>query len=86
VLKLWQAHDRFDPARLMMKFEDGTDFDWDDLGQLVRRTMVIDRDRMTADCARGFRFLIDLTEEERTLANDQHQRERDLWQKLRRAI
>ena len=43
VLKLWQAGDRFDPDRLMRKFEDGNDFDWDDLGQLVRRTMVIDR-------------------------------------------
>jgi len=82
VLKLWQAHDSFDPARLMRKFQDGRDFDWDDLGQLVRRTMVIDRDRIAADCARGFAFLADLTDEERTLANDQHQRERDLWERL----
>lgn len=71
VLKLWQARDSFDPARLMRKFEDGNDFDWDDLGQLVRRTMVIDRHRITADCARGFAFLADLTAEERVLAGDQ---------------
>ena len=31
VLKLWQARDMFDPARLMQKFRDGRDFDWDDL-------------------------------------------------------
>ena len=83
VLKLWQARDTFDPALLMRKFEDGIAFDWDDLGQLVRRTVVIDRQRITADCVRGYRFLMDLTEEERQLANDPHQRERALWQTLR---
>ena len=83
VLKLWQARDTFDPALLMRKFEDGIAFDWDDLGQLVRRTVVIDRKRITADCVRGYRFLMELTEEERQLANDPHQRERALWQTLR---
>ena len=48
VLKLWQAGDSFDPAALMQKFEDGTAFDWDDLGQLVRRTQEINPDRITA--------------------------------------
>lgn len=83
VLKLWQARDSFDPDRLMRKFEDGNEFDWDDLAQLVRRGAVIDRRRITADCVRGFRFLADLTDEERALARDQHQREHDLWTRLR---
>ena len=83
VLKLWQARDTFDPALLMRKFEDGRAFDWDDLGQLVRRTLVVDREKITADCIRGYRFLGDLTDEERQLANDPHQRERALWQTLR---
>jgi predicted nucleotidyltransferase component of viral defense system len=82
VLKLWQARDTFDPERLMKKFEEGRAFDWDDLSQLVRRTVAVDRERITADCVRGYRFLLDLTEEERQLANDPHQRERALWQKL----
>jgi predicted nucleotidyltransferase component of viral defense system len=82
VLKLWQAGDCFDPDRLMRKFEDGNHFDWDDLGQIVRRTMVIDPHRITADCARGFAFLAALTEEERVLAGDQYQRARDLWERL----
>jgi len=83
VLKLWQARDTFDPARLIRKFEDGRDFDWDDLRDLLRRTIVIDRDRITADCVRAFQFLADLTEGERTLANDQHQREHALAERLR---
>ena len=86
VLKLWQARDTFDPALLMRKFEDGIAFDWDDLGQLVRRTLVVDREKITADCIRGYRFLMDLTEEERQLANDPHQRERALWERLRTDI
>ena len=83
VLKLWQARDSFDPERLMRKFEDGNDFDWDDLAQLVRRTVAIDRRRITADCVRGLSFLRDLTEEERVLAADAHERERGLWEKLK---
>ncbi len=75
VLKLWQARDRFDPERLMQKFRDGRDFDWDDLRQLLRRTVNVDRDRITADCTRGFAFLAELTDDERALASDPYQRE-----------
>lgn len=83
VLKLWQARDAFDQARLMAKFADGADFDWDDLGQLVRRTQAVDRQRITADCVRGFGFLADLTPDEQLLANDPYQREYALWERLR---
>jgi predicted nucleotidyltransferase component of viral defense system len=83
VLKLWQARDAFDPARLMQKFEDGREFDWEDLIQLVRRTVVIDRERITADCVRGFGFLAELTDEEKIVANDQHQREQAAAARLR---
>jgi len=86
VLKLWQARDTFDPALLLRKFEDPRAFDWDDLSQLVRRTVAVDREKIMADCARGYRFLLDLTDEERQLANDPHQRQRALWETLRSAI
>lgn len=86
VLKLWQARDAFDPARLLNKFEDGRDFDWDDLRQLLNRAAVIDRERITADCVRGFGFLAGLTADEQTLANDQHQRERTLAGQLRAGL
>lgn len=36
-LKLWQARDSLVPERLMQKSEDGRDFDWNDLWQLLRR-------------------------------------------------
>lgn len=86
VLKLWQARDTFDPARLMGKFEHGAEFDWDDLRDLVRRDARIDRERICADCVRGYRFLADLTPEERTLANDPHQQEQALAERLRHAV
>lgn len=82
VLKLWQARDSFDPERLMSKFRDGRELDWDDLGQLVRRGTVIDRERITADCARGFAFLVELSDDERALARDRHQHERAIWEAL----
>ena len=83
VLKLWQARDTFDPARLMQKFEDGRDFDWDDLRQLLNRAVDIDRERITTDCVRGFRFLADLTDDERALAGDRYQREQVVAEKVR---
>lgn len=86
VLKLWQARDSFDPDRLLQKFDDGRAFDWDDLGQLLRRGTVIDRDRITRDCRRGFAFLAEMTDEERHLAADRYHREETLWEKLHREI
>jgi hypothetical protein len=62
------------------------EFDWDDLTQLVRRGTEIDRARITADCARGFAFLAALTGEEQTLARDQYQRERELWERLKTIV
>ncbi len=50
VLKLWQGRDSFDPARLMQKFEDGKDFDWDDLRDLVRRDAITDRKPFAEVC------------------------------------
>ncbi len=83
VLKLWQARDTFDPARLMQKFEEGKEFDWDDLRQLLNRTVVVDREKICADCVRGFGFLVNLTDEERKLAGDKYQREQATAEKLR---
>jgi len=83
VLKLWQAQDVFDPARLMQKLQDGRDFDWDDLRQLLNRAVVIDREKISADCLRSFGFLADLTDDERTLARDGYQREQATAARLR---
>lgn len=85
VLKLWQARDSFGPARLIQKFQDGREFDWDDLAQLVRRTIVIDCDRITADCVRGFGFLAELTDQERIVAYDRYQREETAAANLRKS-
>ncbi len=48
--------------------------------------MVMDRDRITADCLRGFGFLAVLTPDELLLSNDKYQRERALADELRTAI
>lgn len=86
VLKLWQSRDTFHPERLIEKFKNGKDFDWEDLGQLVRRTTTVNSEKILSDCIEGYRFLIELNEEERLLANDQYQRRSTLWKKLRSNI
>jgi predicted nucleotidyltransferase component of viral defense system len=85
VLKLWQARDTFDPARLIQKIQDGRGFDWEDLRQLLNRAAVIDREAITAGCVKGFGFLADLTDDERTLASDKYQREQAVAERLRAA-
>jgi hypothetical protein len=67
----------------MQKFRDGRDFDWDDLRQLLNRAANIDRERITADCVRGYGFLEALTDDERALTRDQYQREQDVADRLR---
>jgi predicted nucleotidyltransferase component of viral defense system len=83
VLKLWQARDSFDPEQLLVKFSDSKAYDWEDLGQLVRRTHPVDPTRIVADCVRGYQFLTELSEDERQLAADRHQHEVGLWDRLR---
>jgi predicted nucleotidyltransferase component of viral defense system len=82
VLKIWQARDTFDPARLMEKFERGVDFDWNDLRDLVHRDAKIDAERICAACVNGFRFLTALTADEQQLARDGYQREQRLAERL----
>jgi predicted nucleotidyltransferase component of viral defense system len=83
VLKLWQARDTFDPARLIQKFQDEKGFDWDDLRQLLNRAVMVDRDRISAACVAGFGFLANLTNDERTLGQDKYQREQAVADRLR---
>lgn len=83
VLKLWQANDGFDPARLMEKFGDGKCFDWVDLEDLVRKNKNIEPAEITAACVKGYSFLEELTEEEALLAADPYQREQALWKHLK---
>jgi hypothetical protein len=82
VLKLWQANDTFDPADLMRKFENPRQFDWEDLRQLIRRTINIDPGHMLANCRQGYAFLAELTPDEARLAQDRSHRLHDLWQEL----
>jgi predicted nucleotidyltransferase component of viral defense system len=86
VLKLWQAKDAFDPGNLIAKFADGKDFDWSDLGQLVHKNNTIDEKQICKDCAEGYTFLKELSEEERTLASDPYERKRELWDRLRQDL
>lgn len=73
----------FRPRSIDPEVLDGRDFDWDDLAQLVRRTVVIDPEKITADCVRGFGFLAEMTEQERIVANDRYQREEAAAERLR---
>jgi predicted nucleotidyltransferase component of viral defense system len=78
VLKLWQVRDKFDPGAFTSKLRDDSAFDWNDLTQLTRHGHPSNRQTMIADCVNGYVFLAGMTEDERTLANDPHQRRPDL--------
>jgi len=48
--------------------------------------VVIDRERITDDCVRGFGFLAELTDQERIVANDRYQREETAAANLREEL
>jgi hypothetical protein len=64
----------------------GDEFDWDDLRQFLNRVIVLDRENLCADCVRGFGFLTALTDDERLLAREQHQREQVMAGRVRAAL
>jgi len=74
------------PAALIRKFEDGRDFDWEDLRQLTNKARDIDKDGITQACVRGFAYLTQLTPEEAVLAADPYQRQKALCQELKDSI
>ncbi|MDE0056099.1 MAG: nucleotidyl transferase AbiEii/AbiGii toxin family protein [Gammaproteobacteria bacterium] len=86
VLKLWQSRTRFEPEKLIEKLSDGQDFDWSDLAQLVNKDHVIDQEKISSDCASGYRFLTEMSEDEKTLASNPYENGRALWEKLRNEI
>ena len=86
VLKLWQSKDTFAPEKLIEKFSDGKDFDWSDLEQLVNKDYKIDQKKITSECAKGYAFLTEMSEEEKTLTTDAYQKENNLWEQLRKEI
>jgi hypothetical protein len=61
------------------------EFDWDDLRQLLNRTVDLDRERICADCVRGLGFLLNLTDDEQILVRDKYQRQQAMAEKLRAA-
>ena len=56
------------------------------LNQLINKDHEIDQEKITSDCAKGYAFLTEMTEEEKTLAADEHEKEKTLWGKLRNEI
>jgi len=52
----------------------------------LNRAAVIGREKITADCVRGFGFLANLTDDERTLSQDKYQREQAVAERLRAGL
>ena len=82
IIKLWQARDSFDPEKLLAKLTDKNAFDWADLAQLMRQGQPPNVEKMTRDCAVGYGFLAKLSADEKIMADDRHQRRKDVYEKI----
>ncbi len=69
VIKCWNARDAFDPARFMGNLR-SSNYDWDDLRQLVRRSEKLNPEALISTCEKRYKFLLDLTENEKRLITD----------------
>lgn len=50
----------------------------------MNKSVVVDREKISAEFVRGYSFLVYLSDEQRRRANDPHQSERASWQTLAR--
>lgn len=69
VLKLWQVRDPFDPDAFFARLRGG-DYDWDDLGRLIRTTDRVEATAVLASIETRFGVLRSLSELERQLVAD----------------
>ncbi|MBI5631628.1 MAG: nucleotidyl transferase AbiEii/AbiGii toxin family protein [Elusimicrobia bacterium] len=69
VIKCWNVRDAFDPARFLQRLR-SSQYDWEDLRQLVRRSEKIDPERLISLCENRYKFLLSLTEKEKQLIAD----------------
>lgn len=78
VIKCWNVGKPFDPERFLGRLR-AEKYDWDDLRALVRRSEKLDPERMLSACEKRYRFLLDLSANERRLIDDAKRRKlRDL--------
>jgi len=83
--KLWNDREAFDPERILATLAAGRR-EWPELERLIGRTRQRDWNRLSAETARRFAFLRDLTPFEQDLANDarRHALRADLVDQLSR--
>ena len=87
VLKLWESGGLgLDFERFRTRIEGGGDYDLLDLRNLLRKDQSPDLNLMVTRVIEGFRFLGQLSEAERTLANDSTQRHRAAAETLKAAL
>lgn len=78
VLKLWSAEDTFDPERFFASLA-AAHYNWDDLARLVRRDRRVNVQAVIATCLDAYGFLRNLSPDELILAQDTHQRRREVY-------
>jgi predicted nucleotidyltransferase component of viral defense system len=69
VIKCWNVRDAFDPVRFIARLR-SSKYDWEDLRQLVRRSEKLTPENLISTCEKRYRFLLDLTENEKRLIAD----------------
>jgi len=81
VIKCWETNFAFDPEIFLASLRDGN-FDWLDLGRLVRRGWNIQSEEIIDKVQTGFGFLSALTSEEVVLAGDPYSRQYKVYRFL----
>ncbi|MBI1870482.1 MAG: nucleotidyl transferase AbiEii/AbiGii toxin family protein [Chlamydiae bacterium] len=69
VLKFWHVRGEFNPETYLVRLESGA-YDWDDLRRLLRKDQKFDAKKILRKCTQGYRFLADLTSEEKKVLLD----------------
>lgn len=82
VIKCWNVGRVLDPERFLKRLRSGK-YDWDELRPFVRKSERINSERLISLCESRYRFLLNLTDDEKRLIEDsKRQKLRELPAKL----
>jgi len=81
ILKCWETNYSFNPDAFLALLPE-QHYDWADLERLVKRSISFTPAEVIGRVQQGYRFLTEIDQDERILANDPYCRERKVYQRL----
>lgn len=85
VIKCWETRFSLKPQAFLEGIREGN-YDWADLGRLIRRNQDLSPERIIQGVLDGYTFLTKLTDDELALSEDPYQRRQGVYEDLKKRL